>query len=176
MYFDDFELGSGALADRFLAEAGATGQRLKSLFLVSPFVELASRGELAQRITRVLLHAKLQSDDVALISDNTGCRRGDFGIAVAIEPDLEGVLYLHPKLHAKAGLATLQSGYQFGFVGSANLTTEGLFRNRELVIGLVNNSSGQRGSRFCSDLEDWIRATLSTSTLATSSLKLLQNS
>ncbi len=72
MQFDEYELGSGALADRFLVEAGATGQRLKSLFLVSPFVELVPHNELAQRITRVLLHAKQQTHDVALISDNTG--------------------------------------------------------------------------------------------------------
>ena len=173
MCYHGIELGSASLVHRFLSEVGASGQRIQSLFLVSPFVELSSQTELSQRILRTLLEAKSQGADVALVSDNTSGRRSDFGITLSLEPELEETLFLHPKLHAKAGIATLRSGYQFGFVGSANLTPEGLARNRELVVGLGNDFSGSEGSMACAELDRWMHDIVAQSVFAQPILNLI---
>lgn len=163
MTLEEVEIGTSAINRRFFSEWAANEASVRTAFVVSPFVELASGTPIARQVIGLLLEAKRQSADVALVSDQCVPRDRDFRAAMAETPGLEGTLYLRPQLHAKAGLVTLRSGYQFGFVGSANLTARGLSHNHELVVGLVNNGEGSATCQLCCDLEAWIRETVSTS-------------
>src|SRR4051812_10053181 len=112
MRYHELELGTSAILNRFLSDLLDHAHHLKSAFLVSPFVELAANTRTAIQIRQFLSDAKHNGAEAALLSDDTPARRRDFQTVLAAEPNLEGTLYLIPKLHAKCGLVTLRSGVQ----------------------------------------------------------------
>lgn len=59
------------------------------------------------------------------------------------------------KLHAKVALCTKADGTQWALVGSANLTSSGLFRNSEACIAI--DSSDLEGAQAIQEIEKWLR-------------------
>jgi len=160
----DIEIGSATLVADFLEKIDAAPDAFRELVLVSPFVgRLEEVRETGGRICDLIRRVRLSGGAARLISDDIPTRRVEFGEAIRNHRDMEGALFLCPKLHAKCGLALNKTGHLFAFLGSANLTNAGLRRNEEVVIGFQGRATKGVGLQFIGQLRQQIERIVSRS-------------
>jgi hypothetical protein len=138
-------IGGNIILDEYLTELEIAPWVFHRVIVVSPFTELSDGSELSQRICQILKRVKQYGGKAFFISEFSVRRISDFRRTCKIHPELADNLLICKKLHAKCGYAHSRNGLSYAFMGSSNVTHNGMKHNREIVMLI----------RAKSNFDDW---------------------
>lgn len=142
------------MVEEFLSEVETCPWFFQNVVIVSPFIELSGVSDVGNRVRQLLYTIIRNGDKAALVSELSKNRVDDFRAAISLSPSLEDTLLLHPKVHAKCGYALSKNGYSYAFMGSTNMTDQGLKHNLEMVL-LVKSVPNKYGWSVFTDIIEY---------------------
>jgi phosphatidylserine/phosphatidylglycerophosphate/cardiolipin synthase-like enzyme len=149
-------IGDSGVLSVFLADIESMPWAFKSVVLVSPFINFQQQNSNGISVLKTLVSVLRNGGSATLISDLTERRMRDLHSAVRYMPELENIVELCPKLHAKCGYTKAWHNGNTAFLGSANLTQAAIANNLEIVLLVTNASPRRLGWQLYCEIKEYV--------------------